>query len=162
MRVLSKSKMPTIAVTQKRHVAYCRVGQLQLVALANRHDIDSSDLAEFITAASADFRANGPVRAFFTHSATARLTPVQRRMLSDAIISLGMLGRELRANALISDSMIVRGMLTAMNWMIDSRVKVEAFSSNRIADAFTWVQGYCAFDRGEAEKYLKQMLAHLA
>jgi hypothetical protein len=149
----------SIRLTKNAHIAYARAEQLQLVVLAPLPHISNDDLREFIAYATNNYHAFGSVRAFFTYSKTARLNPLQRKLLTDTTESLGL---ELRANAIVTDSLFVRGMLTAMGWMLSKGIKIEGFAPNKVPEALSWLETFCYFPRSEAEQAITQMIAKLS
>jgi hypothetical protein len=150
--------MPIIKLTKSRHIAYSRIDQLQIVVMTDQLGISGDDLREFINAATADYKARGPVKAFLTYSKTARLSPMQRKMIYD---SLDALGKDFRANAIVTDSLLVRGMLTAFGWMLPG-IKTDGFPPSKIAEALVWLEKHCAFDREDARRTVERMINLLA
>lgn len=149
--------MPVIRVTKNKHLAYARVGDLELVAFAELPHVSNDDLREFIAGAEHSFSINGPVSAFFTYSKTARLNPLQRQLIADTTKALK---TPLTASVIVTDSLVVRGMLTAMGWMVRD-VKINSFSTAKVPDAFDWIEQHCKFQRVPAERMLAQLLETL-
>lgn len=144
--------MATVKVTKQAHLAYARLNQMQMVVLAET-EISNTDLQEFIADVSDNYRRFGPVQTFFVYSKTARLNALQRKMITDAVRALG---ASFRANAIVTDSLAVRGMVTALSWIFPTHTA--SFSLVKVDKALDWLQTFCDFDKIEAMQVVDKML----
>jgi len=67
----------------------------------------------------------------------------QRQMASDFMITHYI--REMERVAVVTESMVIRGAMTAFSWIMP-KVRVRAFDTNEVRDAFSWLREVGSFD----------------
>jgi hypothetical protein len=141
-------------VTLDRNMACARVGNLWLVA-AGSHPIGDDTWRQYLEYGAATVTSRGPFHGILFWSLKQGPSTRQRRMLTDEFAQAVRLDLQRRV-ALISDSGLVRGTITAINWL--ARKKVTAFAPREVARALDWLAEDIAFDRAEAQNALDQTI----
>ena len=141
-------------ITRDGNVASVRVGNLWLVASGWRPIADDA-WREYLEASAASVRADGPFDGVLfwapLHGPSAR----QRKMLTHEFAEAVRLDAQRRV-ALISESALVRGTITAINWF--ARKNFVAFSPNDVRRAFEWLAADIAFDETQAQRSLDEIV----
>lgn len=102
---------------------------------------------------SASIRVDPPPGSL-TYSPTTGLTVKQRKMLNDFAIARD---KQLaRYNALITDSLLVRGAIVPLSWLTPE-LEYRAFTSAKVEAAFAWLASKVSFDLPAARAVLEEM-----
>jgi len=99
--------------------------------------------------------SSGPFHGILFWSLRQGPSTRQRKMLTDEFAQAVRLDEQRRV-ALISDSALVRGTITAINWL--ARKKMAAFAPRELALALDWLAEDVDFDRAQAESALDQTI----
>jgi hypothetical protein len=100
-------------------------------------------------------RTTGAPRAILLfaplHGPTAKQRSAQQKRDSDLGVS------ELKVIAMISDSVLARGALTAISWLIPSKAEIRAFKSTATMEALDWLAAREKIDKQQAIAQLAVM-----
>jgi hypothetical protein len=141
-------------VTDDRNMACARVGNLWVVA-AGSLPIEDDAWRQHLRYSAGTVAARGPFHGILFWSLKKGPSTRQRKMLTDEFAQAVRLDLQRRL-ALISDSALVRGTITAINWL--ARKKTAAFAPGEVARALDWLAEDVAFDRARAESALEQTI----
>ena len=97
-----------------------------------------------------------PATVSFTAS-KATPTAAQRKQLEaeEARFAFGNVER----NAILSDSAVVRGAITAIQWLLRSKAQMKAFRVDHVTQALQWLHEREPFDLAEAETTARAVMA---
>ena len=141
-------------ITRDGNVASVRVGNLWLAASGWRPIADGA-WREYLEASAASVRTDGPFYGVLfwapAHGPSAR----QRKMLTHEFAEAIRLDAQKRV-ALISESALVRGTITAINWF--ARKNDVAFSPKDVRRALEWLAADIAFDETLAQRALDEII----
>lgn len=87
-------------------------------------------------------------------------TPKQRTLMAERVKASPLLAES--TAALITDSVIARGAMTALGWLSKDAQRTRAFSPREVDAALEWLAGIAAFDRAAVRAYLSQRSAKVA
>jgi hypothetical protein len=141
-------------VTSDRNMACARVGKLWLVATGS-HPIEDDTWRQYLGYSAETVTNRGPFHGVLFWSLKQGPSTRQRTMLTNEFAQAVRLDLQRRV-ALISNSALVRGTITAINWL--ARKKVAAFAPREIGRALDWLAEDVAFDRAEAQTALDQTI----
>jgi hypothetical protein len=141
-------------LTSDGNMACARVGNLWLVAVGSR-PIGDDTWRQYLGYSAGTVTNRGPFHGVFFWSLKQGPSARQRTMLTNEFAQAVRLDAQRRV-ALISDSALVRGTITAINWL--ARKKVVAFAPREVARALDWLAEEVAFDRAEAQSALDQTI----
>jgi hypothetical protein len=137
-------------VTSDNTMASSRVGQL-LLAAAGERSITDLGWREYLEFSASSVKNDGPFSGVLFWAPTQGPTGSQRKMLTEEYAEAVRIDAQ-RCVALISDSTMVRGALTAINWF--AKKNMRAFARTDIQQALDWMADEIEFDRQEAEQAL--------
>lgn len=143
-----------IHVTKNKHIAFARIGDLQIIVYADRPRISNDDLREFVQAASKNYALAGPITAVLVYSRGTRLNSLQRSLLTDAAKAINL---PIIANAVITNSLIMRSTIAIMSWVLN--IRIGGFPPTKVSEALAWLAKYCSFSCAAAELAIDQLLA---
>jgi|HubBroStandDraft_4_1064222.scaffolds.fasta_scaffold633185_1 hypothetical protein len=146
-----------LAVMGDRNVACVRVGNLWIMATGS-HPIADEAWRPYLEHMAASVAKHGPLHGILTWAPKHGPSTKQRKMLTGEFADAIQLSAR-RRMAVVSDSTIVRGTLTAINWV--ARKKLLAFAPGEVDLAFDWLAEDAEFDRAAAEQALAQASAAL-
>jgi len=134
-----------------------RTGDL-LIAAVNRKPITASVWNEYLDTLAVLARNEGAASGGLQYTLDHGPNAEQRKALSLREDELGM--DKLRRVAIVSDSILVRGAVTAMSWMIKSsaQTKLNSFKPADYASAFRWLGEQVTFDESQANTAFQQAL----
>jgi hypothetical protein len=141
-------------VTDDRNMACSRVGNLWVVAAGSRR-IEDATWRQYLGYSAATVTSSGPFHGILFWSLKQGPSTRQRKMLTAEFAQAVRLDDQRRV-ALISESALVRGTITAINWL--ARKKMAAFAEREIARALDWLAEDVAFDRAQAQSALDQAI----
>jgi hypothetical protein len=141
-------------VTDDRNLACARVGNLWVLA-AGPHPIEDDAWRQHLRYSAATVTSVGPFHGILFWSLKQGPSTRQRKMLTDEFAQAVRLDLQRRV-AVISDSALVRGTITAINWLV--RKKMSAFAPCEVAGALDWLAEDVAFDRAQAQSALEQAI----
>lgn len=139
--------------TTDRTIAAARTGQLWLSATGTRGITDAM-WREYLALATTSVATHGPFVGLFLYYPTSAPSSAQRRMLAEEYGTRVGLSAQKRV-AVISDSAISRGAMTAISWLTSGSVALRAFppSNDEMSQALDWLGEVCDFDRQRAETF---------
>ncbi len=137
-----------IVVTGGGVLAGCRIGQLWIGASGSQ-PIDDASWAEYVGLLERDIRINGPQTAVMQWIPDHYPSAKQRKVMTDR--SEALRADDVRRLAFISDSLLARGCLTALSWVVTS-VEMKAYVRHDLGAALEWLGQVARFDRDEAER----------
>lgn len=133
----------------QNQLSMIRTGDL-LIAAVNRKPITASVWDEYLNTLATLARNEGAATGGLQYTPDHGPNAAQRKALSLREDELGM--DKLRRMAIVSDSVVVRGAVTAISWMIKSsaQTKISSFKPTDYSEAFRWLHEQVAFDENEA------------
>jgi hypothetical protein len=135
-------------------VATERIGYLRLV-VAGKRAIADETWREHLGHSAADATRYQPAHGVLFWSPTQGPSARQRKMLTyEFADAIGLAAQ--RRVAVLTDSAMVRGTVTAINWF--ARQKLIALSPEEVERALDWLAEDVAFDRAEARRALDQTI----
>lgn len=137
-------------ITRDGGLASVRIGRLWLAASGARAIADDA-WREYLECSAASVKIDGPFHGVLFWAPTHGPSAAQRKMLTHEFAESIRLDEQRRV-ALISDSALVRGTLTAINWF--ARKNTVAFAPGEVRRAFDWLAEEIAFDRALAQRAL--------
>src|SRR5258708_3520252 len=143
-----------MVVTSDGNMASARVGKLWL-ASSGRRPITDATWREYLGHAADSVTRLGPYHGVLFWAPKSGPSASQRRMLTDDYAQAVRLDAQRRI-VLISDSAIVRGTITAIDWF--TRKNFLAFAPKNVQQAIGWLAEDIEFDRKEAELALGKIL----
>jgi hypothetical protein len=146
-----------VAVLGDRNVACARVGSLWIIATGSDPIADEA-WRQYLEHMAASVAKYGPLHGILTWAPKHGPSTKQRKMLTGEYADAVQLSAR-RRTAVISDSTVVRGTLTAINWV--ARKKLLAFGLQEVDLAFDWLAEDAEFERAAAEQAFAQAAAAL-
>jgi len=143
-----------VKVTRDGNVASERVGYLRLVVAGTRA-IGDETWREHLGHSAADTTSHQPAHGVLFWSPTQGPSARQRKMLTEEFADGIRLDAQRRV-AVLTDSAIVRGTVTAIHWFM--RQKFIAFTPREVERALDWLAEEVVFDRAEARRALAQII----
>jgi len=145
-----------VCETQDRQACYVRVGTLFLaVQQAALTDLQTRALMDGIVA---EVQRNGPGTALLMFAPTASPTVEQRRIIIEEYGERTGI-KSFRRVALLSSSMVARGVLTALGWL-SSGSRMRALKPSEWRRALAWLAEDATFDLELAEARFRALLTH--
>ena len=149
----TRKREPTDRVWSTRNKELClgRTGSLALV-VGGRHWTDEA-WREYCDLYSQMVVHQGPAQAVFNLSPVYGPTSAQRKLLFDEYYRAHGI-EHIRRFVLLTESPIVRGIVTALSWFARGDQKTRAEPPARATEALAWVRAEAAFETAEAvEKF---------
>ena len=143
--------------TKNKQIVLARTGDLMVMAVAPV-TIDDETWADSIDR-FVDFHTNEPVSLFINYAPTHVPTTRQRDMLAKAWVDYPQL-MNAKSGALLTDSLLVRGAVTAMNWLSRGGLETRSFKTNQHDEAISWLNQRGNFDEHQASLLLATLVAH--
>ena len=143
-----------VQITRDGNIASARTGKLWLAA-TGLHAIDDDPWREYLGQAAASVKSEGPFHGVLFWTPKHGPSTSQRRMLTHEFAKAIALDAQRRV-ALISDSALVRGTITAIAWF--TRSDVATFAPNEAKRALDWLAEDVAFDRTQAQHALDEII----
>jgi hypothetical protein len=143
-----------MVVTSDGNMASARIGKLW-VACSGRRPITDATWREYLRHAAESVKNHGPYHGVLFWAPKSGPSAAQRRMLTDEYAKAVRLDAQRRI-VLISDSAIVRGTITAIDWF--TRKNFLAFAPKNVHQAIAWLAEDIQFDRKEAELALEKVI----
>jgi hypothetical protein len=144
-------------VTRDGNMASARVGKLWLAGAGQRAIADET-WREYLGHAATSVKSDGPYHGVLFWAPKHGPSGPQRKMLTDEYSKAVRLDLQRRV-ALVSDSALVRGTITAINWF--SRSNMVAFAPHEGQRALDWLAEDIEFDRKQAERALEDIIGAL-
>jgi hypothetical protein len=141
-------------VTRDGCVASERVGSLWLAATGGRR-IEDDAWREYLGHATASVTRDGPFHGVLFWAPKHGPSTGQRKMLTHEFAKGVRLDAQRRV-ALVSDSALVRGTMTAIQWF--TRSNVSPFAPREAERALAWLSADIAFDRAQATRALEELI----
>jgi hypothetical protein len=141
-------------VTRDGNMASSRIGKLWLAASGDRPITDLT-WREYLDQAAASVKSAGPFSGLLFWAPKHGPSGSQRRMLTREYAESVRLDAQ-RHVALVSDSALVRGTITAINWI--TRSNMLAFAPQGSREALDWLAKGVPFDRKQAERALEGLI----
>jgi hypothetical protein len=145
-----------VLVTADGNLATARVGDLAMVSTGDR-PISDEAWREHLEQLGSWVKRHGPAVAILCYVPKHGPSVEQRRVLAEDY------GQHIRIdcyrrNALLSESVIVRGILTAIGWLTSGNMKVKTWPPKQVENALTWLAEEARFDRQEVLDALGMMI----
>lgn len=137
--------------TREGEVVAARVGDLWISVQPDR-PIDDAAWRAHLDFSVEEVARNGPYPGLLVWAPKHGPSAHQRRIMTDEYRKPLRLDQQ-RACAVITESAIVRGILTAFSWL-GSGTAMNAFAPPDAAKAFDWLALHVSFDRKQAEDAL--------
>ncbi len=148
--------MSSLRVTSGRTIACARIGALW-VAVTGERKIDDADWREYLELGALSVRKDGPVHGVLYFGPRHGPSAAQRKLLTGEYAEAIRIDQQ-RLVAVVSDSMITRGAIMAIQWV--ARVKeVNSFSLRHVGRALTWLASEVEFDPAAVERLLDEAIA---
>jgi len=142
-------------ITRDGNLASERIGKLWLAA-SGRRAIADETWREYLDHAANSVTRDGPYHGVLFYAPKHGPSASHRKMLTHEYARAVRLDLQRRV-ALISDSAIVRGAITAINWF--TRTNLVAFPPREARHALDWLAEDIAFDRSQAEHALDHIIS---
>lgn len=139
----------SLHTTKDRNIAMVRVDELWVVASGSRPITDAA-WEEYLTIAGESIKAEGPFHGLLLWWPLNAPTAGQRNMLVEKYAETVRLDQQRRA-AVVAESLIIRGAMTAIGWFSKGGTIVKPFSPADPKVPLDWLAEDCKFDRQEAE-----------
>src|SRR5262249_50196185 len=139
-----------IVVSPAKQFAITRLGALSLQATAPR-PIRDEEWDLYLDALADDFAEFGDALAVFQYSPKVGPSAAQRQRLTSRLKT------EMSKTthvAHVTESMIVRGVVTAINWIVRSSIATRAFSPSEVREALQYLKQATDFSVDEAMRML--------
>jgi len=145
------SEQSELFVSSDHSIVGVRVGDLWLTATDQLAISDEAwiEKPEFLVRLVAD---HGPVFATFNWCPQHGANSYQRGLLTKGKYAEAIVVSQVRRSAIMTNSVLVRGTLTAINWLTGGKMDTRAFSPAELRTALDWTAAVCPFDRGLAER----------
>jgi hypothetical protein len=143
-----------VQITRDGNMASVRTGKLWLAA-TGRRPIDDDTWRQYLGQAAASVKSEGPFYGVLFWTPKHGPSASQRRMLTHEFAEAIALDAQRRV-ALISNSALVRGTITAIAWF--TRDDVVTFSPNEAKRALDWLAEDITFDRAQAQHALAEII----
>lgn len=142
-----------IVTTIKSQIAVSRVDELSLFVAAEHFDDDDwADWLEMGTKFTRDF---GVSRFILNYSTGSGPTTRQRAALAAVKDQFGF--DQIERQVLLTDSVLMRGAIAAMSWLIRPKIETKCYSLSQVDKAFGWLAGGAHFDRDRALMRLNEL-----
>lgn len=142
--------------TDGGEVSAARVGDLWIYVGPDR-PLDDATWREYLDLCAQEVKRNGPYPGILVWAPRHGPTAHQRRIMTEQYGAALRLDRQ-RRFALITESALVRGIMTALSW-VASGTKMNAFAPSDVDAAFAWLAEEIRFDEGEAKDALQSLRA---
>jgi len=127
-------------------------GELIIAATSEKPMTDEA-VDEFIVHLGALMNGRSAITAILQYSPTQSPNALQRKRMMEAQA----MNQPIKRIAILTQSKIVRGAVTALAWFAKSGPQTRAFSIDRHADALKWLSETARFDRVAAPAVLKEV-----
>lgn len=144
-------------MTKDGNIALERVNELLVAASGNRPITDAA-WQEYLDLASDSVRTDGPFKGLMLWWPVNAPSSGQRNMLVEKYAEKIRLDMQKRA-AVVADSLLIRGAMTAIGWFSKGGTVVKPFSPTDPRIAFDWLAEEVKFDRQEAEATRLRVIA---
>ncbi len=141
-------------VTRDGNMASARIGRLWLAA-TGLHAIEDDTWRQYLGQAAASVKSDGPFHGVLLWTPRHGPSASQRRMLTHEFARAIALDAQRRV-ALISNSALVRGTITAIAWF--TRNDVVTFAPNEADRALDWLAEDITFNRTQAQRALEEII----
>lgn len=146
--------------TRRGSVGSARVGELWIFVMPDR-PVDDALWREHLENCAAEVRRNGPYAGVLGWAAKNGPSAAQRRIMTVEYADRLRLDKQ-RRFALITESALVRGIMTALGW-VSPGTKMNAFAPSDVDRAFDWIaEDGIVFDRKQAEEALRSLRLEVA
>ena len=138
---------PGVDVTKDGNMAVARCGELWLAATGDERIADET-WREYLELAKASVASHGPFTGLYLLFPRNAPSTSQRNMLTNEYGRAVRIDQQRRV-AVISDSAITRGAMTAISWLTSGKIALRAFSPSAgdRRRALDWLGEEIAFDR---------------
>lgn len=148
----SAVNFPIIA-TSRKQIAFSRSGELSLFVAA-RH-LSDEDWLEWLDLGPSYVREHGEPLAILNYSTGSGPNAKQRGLLAAKSEELGL--SKLRCQVLLTDSVLLRGAITAMTWLIKTPAQQKAMSTKEVGAALEWLGQHVRLEPRAAIAHLNEM-----
>jgi hypothetical protein len=158
---MERQQQSALFVAKDKTIAGLRVGDLWLSASGEEPISDAGwqEMLQFLCQTAA---ASGPVTASLNWCPKHGPSNAQRNLLTKGSYADAMQIDKTRRSAIMSDSVVVRGALTAIGWLLGAKFQARAFAPKELPAAFEWTSEECNVDRAVAERAHPQLLEAIA
>jgi hypothetical protein len=132
-----------------------RVGSVGVIVWTDG-SVTKEGFEEHCDAIARSVRLLGPAKLFLNWSPYFSPTAKQRSLVKEHEVAMGL--PQLERLALISDSGVVRGAITALSWLAPSLRNHKAFAPKDVRSALDWLAGASTYDRQTVEGALHRGL----
>ena len=139
---------------QRAEVIAKRVGDLWITVHPD-HAITDAEWREHLDVSVTEVQRNGPYPGILVWAPKQGPSAHQRRIMTEEYGKKLSLDKQ-RACAVITDSALVRGIVTALTWF-GAGTAMNAFSPPDVSKAFDWLALHIEFDRKRAEDALQSL-----
>ena len=146
-----------VCETAQRDACYARLGPLFLGV--QRQAIDNDQTQSLMESLAAHVKREGPGKVLLIYAPDAGPTAEQRRMIVDEYGDRTGIKSFSRV-ALLSNSTMVRGVLTALGWLLGGKSRTRAWKPSDWKKCLEWLHEGAAFDLAAAELAFKDVLSH--
>lgn len=136
--------------TKDGNIAWIRVNELLVVASGNRPITDSA-WQEYLEQTSVSVQTDGPFKGLLLWWPLNAPSSGQRSMLVEKYAEKIRLDMQRRA-AVVAESLLIRGAMTAIGWFSKGETVVKPFSPADPKLVFDWLAEEVKFDPQEAEE----------
>ncbi len=143
--------------TQRAQIAISRVGELSMFVAAAK--IDDDEWSEWIDLGARYVAEFGPVVIGLNYSNGTGPSSKQRASLAARKDDLQF--DKVKRQVLLTDSVLLRGAITALGWLLRTPVEQRAMASRDISKALTWLGEIGQFDRERALLRMSEMSARV-
>lgn len=131
-----------LELTPEKTMSVERFGPILLQATGSQ-PITDGEWASYIELIREDTKTNGAALLGIQYSLTQAPSAAQRKAAAE-------LSATFSHFALISSSMLVRGAVTAISWLLRSKIETRAFAPSEVRAALEWLSKAQHFDVEEA------------
>ncbi len=143
-----------MSTAQRAEVGAKRIGDLWITVHPD-HALSEAEWREHLDLSVAEVQRNGPYPGILVWAPKQGPSAHQRRIMTEEYGRRLSLDKQ-RACAVITDSALVRGILTALTWF-GSGTAMNSFSSSDASKALDWLALHIEFDRRRAEDALHSL-----
>jgi len=146
-----------VCETPKRESCYARLGPLFIGV--QRQAIDNAQTLQLMEGLAAHVAREGAGKVLLIYAPDSGPTAEQRRMIVDEWGDRTGIKSFSRV-ALLSNSVMVRGVLTALGWLLGGKSRTRAWRPSDWKKCLEWLEEGAKFDMGAAETTFRDVLAH--
>ncbi len=131
-------------------------GELIVSAYPASGWVSNEQYLEYVRGCKRLIDEHGPFRGWLISAPKEGPTTQQRKLFAD---EQGAKLKDFRRVVILTDSIVVRGMLSAIRWLADTETKTKGFGPNDAAKALSWLHEEAQFELETALKIYQTLKA---